>query len=85
MRKRRRAIHVDTDDIEPRENQESETEDIYNDEQREEMLKDDEITESEYAFMEGREMEPKKEKKSKSTSHDDSVSVELTKQDYEED
>jgi hypothetical protein len=85
MRKRRRAIHVDTDDIEPTENQELETEDIYDEGQREEMLKDDEITESEYAFMEGREMEPKKERKSKLPSHDDSVSVELSKQDYEED
>jgi DNA-binding protein H-NS len=85
MRKRRRAIHVDTDDVEPTENQESETEDIYNEAQLEEMLKDDEITESEYAFMEGREMKPKKEKKSKVHSHDDSVSVELSKQDYEED
>jgi hypothetical protein len=76
--------HVDTDDVEPEENQELETEDIYDDEQREEMLKEDEITASENAFMEGREMEPKKRQKS-NAGHDDSVSVELSKKEYEED
>ncbi len=83
MDKKRRAIHVDTDDVEPDDNRELETEDIYNDLQREQMLEDDEITAAENAFMEGREM--KKEGKAKKTGHDDSISVELSKQEYEED
>ena len=85
LSKKRRAPHVDTDDVEPDENLELETEYIYNDKQREQMLKDDEITASENAFMEGREMKPEKGKKAKKTGHDDSVSVELSKQEYEED
>jgi hypothetical protein len=83
--KKRRAIHVDTDDVEPDDNRELETEDIYNDLQREQMLEDDEITAAENAFMEGREMKMKKEGKAKKTGHDDSISVELSKQEYEED
>jgi hypothetical protein len=35
---------------------ETETEDIYDDKQREEMLDEDEITAAENAFMQGREM-----------------------------
>lgn len=85
MSKKRRAPHVDTDDVEPDENLELETEDIYNDKQREQMLEDDEITASENAFMEGREMKMEKGKKAKKTGHDDSVSVELSKQEYQED
>ena len=85
LSKKRRAPHVDTDDVEPDENLEQETEDIYNDKQREQMLEDDEITASENAFMEGREMKPEKGKQGKKTGHDDSVSVELSKQEYEED
>ncbi len=49
------------------------------------MLKNDEITASENAFMEGREKVYKKNSKPQITSHDDSVSVELSKQEYEED
>jgi len=49
------------------------------------MLKNDEITASENAFMEGREKVHKKQRKPQITSHDDSVSVELSKQEYEED
>jgi hypothetical protein len=82
LSKKRKARHVDSDDVEPKDNQELETEDIYNDKQRETMLKDDEITASENAFMEGRELDMKKKPKS---SHDDSISVELSKQEYEED
>jgi hypothetical protein len=77
--------HVDTDDVEPKDNLESETEDIYDDKQREQMLEDDEITAAENAFMEGREMKNKKEGKSKKMGHDDSISVELSKKEYEED
>jgi hypothetical protein len=75
--------HVDTDDVEE-ENKEVDTEDIYDDAQREEMLKDDEITAAENAFMEGREQKPKK-KTEKRVEHDDSVSVELAKNEYQED
>ena len=73
------------DDVEQKDNLESETEDIYDDKQREQMLEDDEITAAENAFMEGREMKSKKDKKAKKTGHDDSISVELSKKEYEED
>jgi hypothetical protein len=83
--KKQKTKHVDTDNIEPENNVESETEDIYDDKQREQMLEDDEITAAENAFMEGREMKNKKEIKAKKTGHDDSISVELSKKEYEED
>jgi hypothetical protein len=85
MSKKRRMKHVDTDDVDKQE-QETGTEDIYNDEQREEMLDEDKITASENAFMQGREQTPEKRKRQKQkTSHDDSVSVELAKDEYQED
>ena len=85
MSKKRRMKHVDTDDVDKQE-QETETEDIYDDEQREEMLDEDEITASENAFMQGREQTTEKKKSQKQkTSHDDSVSVELAKDEYQED
>jgi hypothetical protein len=83
--KKRKTKNADTDDVEPEDNLESETEDIYDDKQREQMLEDDEITAAENAFMEGREMEKKKERKANRTGHDDSISVELSKKEYEED
>ena len=61
---------------------ETETEDIYDDKQREEMLKEDEITASENAFMQGREMTPDKKKH---PAHKDTVSVELAEDEYKED
>jgi hypothetical protein len=64
---------------------EVETMDIYDDNQRNEMLKTDEITTAEDAFMQGREMKHKEIKKTKKTLHEDSVSVELAKQEYDED
>jgi hypothetical protein len=74
-----------TDDVDKQE-QETDTENIYDYEQREEMLYEDEITASENAFMQGREQEPEKRKSQKQkTSHDDSVSVELAKDEYQED
>lgn len=85
MSKKQKAKHMDTDDVEVDDNLESETEDIYDDKQREQMLEDDEITAAENAFMEGREMKMKKERKAKKKGHDDSISVELSKQEYEED
>ena len=85
MSAKRKMKHVDTDDVDKQE-EEVGTEDIYDDEQREEMLDEDEITASENAFMQGREQtaEQKKSQKQK-TSHDDSVSVELAKDEYQED
>lgn len=55
------------------------TMDIYNDDQRSEMLKRDEITTAEDALIQGREMKPEDIKKTKKIVHDDSVSVELSK------
>jgi hypothetical protein len=82
MSKKRKRTHVDTDDVEKQE--EIETEDIYDDEQRENMLDDDEITAAENAFMQGREMKLEK-RKGKKTSHTDTVSVELAEDEYTED
>ena len=64
-----------------------ETEDIYDTDVREQMLDDDEVTAAEAGFMEGREQEPpsKKETRKNAVSHDDQVSVELAKEDAEED
>jgi hypothetical protein len=80
--RKRKIRHVDIDDVEKQE--ETETEDIYDEEQREQMLEDDEITAAENAFMQGREIKPEK-RKTKKLSHDDSVSVELAEDDYSED
>lgn len=59
--------------------------DIYDDYQRNEMLKNNEITAAESAFMEGREMTNKKMKKKRPSVHEDSVSVELAQEEYTED
>ena len=66
---------------------EEETDDPYDTEERENMLDDDEITAAEEGFMEGYEQEPpgKKETRKKAISHDDTISVELAKEDSEED
>ena len=66
---------------------EDETEDIYNSKERERMLDDDEISAAEEGFMRGREDEPpsKKATRKNAISHDDSVSVELAKEDSEDD
>jgi hypothetical protein len=85
MSKKRKMKHVDSDDVDKQE-QETDTEDIYNDEQREEMLDEDEISASENAFMQGREQEPPRRKVQKQKiSHDDSASVELAKDEYQKD
>jgi hypothetical protein len=84
MSRKRKLRHLDTDDVEKNQ-EEVDTEDIYDDVQREKMLDEDEITASENAFMEGREQQPEKKKSSKRTGHDDSVSVELAKNEYQED
>jgi hypothetical protein len=66
--------------------EETETVDIYDDEQLEEMLENDEITEAEYSFMLGREKVGKKKKLGlERREHEDTQSVELAKSEYEED
>lgn len=82
MSKKRKRIRDDFGDVEKQE--EIETEDIYDDEQREKMLDDDEITAAENAFMQGREMKLEK-RKGKKTSHTDTVSVELAEEEYTDD
>jgi hypothetical protein len=60
--------------------------DIYNEESREEMLEDDEITATEEGFMRGFEGTVEGGKKHKKDSeHDDSTSVDLVKEQYTED
>jgi hypothetical protein len=65
--------------------EELETEDIYEDDQREEMLLDDEITAAEDGFMRGRELSRKNVKRFRRSEHEDSVSVALAEEDYEDD
>lgn len=70
-----------------KEEKDGETDDPYDTEKRETMLDEDEITAAEEGFMMGREQEPpsKKDTRKNAVSHDDSVSVELAKEDTEED
>jgi hypothetical protein len=63
---------------------EHENEDIYESDERERLLEDDEITAAEEGFMRGRD-EPPSKKETRKRSHDDSISVELAKKDAEED
>jgi hypothetical protein len=72
---------------ESREDKEEETEDLYDTETREAMLEEDEITSAEEGFMKGREQEPpsKKQTRKNAIGHNDSISVELAKEDSEED
>ena len=81
---RRRKSHIAPDDVKARDETEGETEDIYDAKQRERMLEEDEITVAEEGFMIGRD-EPPNKKETRKKSHDDSISVELAKQDAEED
>ncbi len=62
-----------------------ETDDIYDTEEREEMLEDDEITVAEAGFMEGREQAPsKKATRKNAVNHYDSIADELAKEDAED-
>ena len=61
---------------------EEDTENIYDNEQREKMVEDDEITMAEDAFMEGREDKPWKRKYK---PHTDTESVQTAEDDYFED
>jgi hypothetical protein len=83
MNKKKEKLFDDTE--RSKESEESETEDIYNDDQREEMLVDDEITAAEDGFMRGRELTAKNVKRFKRPKHEDSVSVELAEDDYRDD
>ena len=66
--------------------EETETMDIYDEKQLEKMLENDEITESEYSFMLGREkVRKEKELGLRRREHKDTQSVELAKGEYEED
>jgi len=65
--------------------EETEGEDIYDEKQREKMLEEDEITAAENAFMQGRDMKPKKRKRPTQIGHKDTVSVELAEDEYKED
>ncbi|MDD3474023.1 MAG: hypothetical protein PHS86_14675 [Syntrophaceae bacterium] len=78
--KRKKHRRIDAD--ETAQKIERETGDIYDDKQRGEMLKADGITAAENAFMQGRETRPKKRKTS---SHKDTVSVDLAAEEYTED
>lgn len=71
----------------PEENEEeTETMDVYNEKQLEEMLKNDEITEAEYSFMLGREKVSNKKKLGlERREHQDTHSGELAKSEYEDD
>jgi hypothetical protein len=62
--------------------EERETGDIYDDEQRGEMLKANGITAAENAFMQGRKKKPKMRKR---PTHKDTISVQLAEDEYTED
>ncbi|MDH5690297.1 MAG: hypothetical protein OEY81_02560 [Candidatus Bathyarchaeota archaeon] len=80
MRKEKR------ENIREEKEEETETTDIYDEKQLEEMLENDEITEAEYSFMLGREKVRKKKKLGlERREHEDTQSVELAKSEYEED
>ena len=66
---------------------ETETMDVYDEEQLEKMLENDEITEAEYSFMLGREKVRKKKKGLglERREHQDTHAGELAKSEYEDD
>ena len=71
---------------EEEEKTETETTDIYDDKQLEKMLENDEITETEYSFMHGREKIGKKKNLGlKRKEHEDTKSVEPAQEEYQED
>jgi hypothetical protein len=66
--------------------EEKEPEDIYNEDTRQEMLEDDEITATEEGFMRGFEGDIEGGKKhKKGAGHEDTTSVDLVKEQYTED
>jgi len=70
-----------------RADREEETDDVYNPDEREALLEDDEITDAEAGFMEGYTQEPpsKKATRKNAISHTDETAVELAKEDAEDD
>ncbi len=70
-----------------KEDKAEETDDLYDTEERETMLDDDEVTAAEAGFMEGREQEPpsKKQTRKNAISHTDETATELAKEDAEDD
>jgi len=80
MRKEKRRSIYEEDE------EETETMDIYSEKELEEMLENDEITEAEYSFMLGREkVRKKKDLGLERKEHEDTQSVELAKNEYEDD
>ena len=89
-KKRKRQVAATPDAEGLIDTEESKTEDIYEGDQRDEMLEDDEITAAEDGFMRGRdmvmkEMEEERKKGHKSIIHADGTSVTLNEEQYEED
>ena len=82
--KQKKKRYIQPEDFEEAEKEDEETEDIYDAKQRERMLEEDEISVAEEGFMQGRD-EPPNKKETRKKSHDDSISVELAKQDAEDD
>lgn len=83
MSKKRKIKRVQADRVEDED--EMDTEDVYDEKERDVMLEEDEITAAEYGFMQGREMTKKRIKKSKKASHEDTKSVELAENEYIDD
>lgn len=88
--KKRKETDPSADEEERTLDDDSKADDIYESDQREEMLENDEITAAEEGFMRGREMETNemeggKKKGRKSIIHDDGTSVTLNAEQYEED
>ncbi|MEJ2243974.1 MAG: hypothetical protein P8X87_05530 [Candidatus Bathyarchaeota archaeon] len=67
------------------EDKETETMDIYDKKELDEMLENDEITQAEYSFMLGREVKKEKKLGLKRKEHQDSYTGELAKEEYEDD
>ena len=83
-KKRRKKSESDSEKFVYEENEKPE--DIYDDDSRQEMLEDDEITAAEEGFMRGWDGTVEGGKKHKKDSdHKDMASVELVKEQYEED
>ena len=71
--------------IPEKEEEETETMDIYDKKQLDEMLENDEITEAEYSFMLGREVTKEKKLGLERKEHQDTHAGELAKTEYEDD
>ena len=89
-KKRKKEVEATSGDEGMADADESKTEDIYEGDQRDEMLEDDEITAAEDGFMRGRdlamkEMEDDKKARRKPIIHADGTSVTLNEEQYEED